>query len=859
MLNFHVYSWHQGMSNADVEISTQTIFDLIGKHADLDVLLQAVTAWIEERIPDAVVSVMLYDAATDSISLKRDVRFSEAYFEALQNAKIGPDVGTCGAAAFERKLRITPDIFQDPNWRLYADLAKAEGLAACWSAPVIGAQGNLYGTFATYYRKPKQPTDAEIQLIQRAASLVALAFAHQQERAMRLRLNERYASLFRNHPDIVFELDCDGLVVAANASIEKVSGFTETQMIGHHYCEFISEASRLIAGQAFAKVLAGEAQNYEVFVKHASGNNYWLDITNLPIIIDEEVIGVFGIGRDITQRKRIDEQLRLLKRGIEASPHGIVLADASSKDMPLVYVNPAFTAITGYAEEEVLGTNCRFLQGEDTDPEAIAAIRRALKHRQELQVTIRNYRKDGSWFWNQLILGPVLDEQGQCTHYFGIQQDITRQREYEDLIATQNTQDALTGLMNRNSFENRLVRESELTKGGRSALTIMCINLDDFSSLNQSLGHQIGDKILVAVADRLSFSVTDNDVLARLAADEFAVMCSTSSAAVAIDYYAERLLKILARPFDIDGYQIHISASIGISEVPKSVDRVLDGLKQAVIAVDEAKRQGRNTWAWYRHQDSLLGIDYATMRRDLMEAIDDEQFELYYQPQVTVDNQRVETVEALIRWQHPQRGWIAPLDFIPLAEKTGQIIAIGQWVLQRACLDIAKWNAEHQNQLSLAVNISPLQFRRTGFLEQVKNALKVSKLEPSRLELEVTESVLMFGAERTIEILNQLRELGVKISIDDFGTGYSSLSYLRALPVDKLKLDRSFIQHLPENKKDGAIVRGLITMAHHLDLAVVAEGVETEQQVTFLREQDCNVLQGFYFAKPAPLNELQQD
>ena len=302
-----------------------------------------------------------------------------------------------------------------------------------------------------------------------------------------------------------------------------------------------------------------------------------------------------------------------------------------------------------------------------------------------------------------------------------------------------------------------------------------------------------------------------------------------------------------------------MSASIGIAVDNGSIQQSTELLYQSVLAMKEAKKQGRNTWQWYKESNNKIvpEIDYAHLRLELREAIQQKQFNLFYQPLVHPSTGRVKGVEALVRWCHPERGYIFPDVFIPLAEKTGQIVAIGQWVLEKACLDIAEWNRQHNTQLTVSVNISPLQFGRTGFLEGLNYVLEISHLSPELLKIEITEGVIITGAERTVEILKSVRALGVQVAIDDFGTGYSSLSYLRRLPINQIKLDRSFIEELTINNQDAAIVQSIIHLAHQLNLEVVAEGVETLKQASLLYQQGCDLLQGYFYAKPAPLTDLK--
>lgn len=846
------------MSQTASYLETQSIFNLIGQHANLALIFQTVSSWLEARIPNSMVSIMLYSETEQTLNLISGTKhFSNRYKEAITNLKIGENVGACGAAAFHRKLIICENLALDKNWESFKTVIQEENLNACWSTPIINAQGKLYGTFATYYRSPKCPTSTHVKLIRHAASLVALSMDLHAERQKSLNLNDKYRSFFTYHPDAIFEHDLEGSIIDVNLASKDITKSSHEQILGLHFSKFICAESQAIAETAFEQAVNGNGQHLEIQAMNALGECYWLDLTYLPIKQAQQVVGVFGIARDITSRRETEEMLRLLKRSVDANPHGIVLTQAT-QNQAIEYVNPAFENLTGYTKEEVIGQNCNFLQGPDTDAETVNQIRNAIDEQQEIQVVLKNYRKDGSWFWNQLIVGPVFDDKNVCTHFIGIQQDITQQRANSEYIARQQTHDSLTGLINHHTFEDALEVAFCIQHATHESLIVMYINLDDFQPLNQSLGHVIGDQLLSAVANRLRQVIQEEDAVSHFSGDEFAILLNKCHDLKQVAVMAEQILKSLSVPFDIEDHKIHISASIGIADNDPQVEKSKQLLHHAIHAMSEAKKEGGNTWHWYAFNSTgTPKIDYVLMRHELMVALEEKQFKLVYQPVIDADSGKLKSVEALIRWQHPEKGIISPADFIPFAERTGQIVVIGQWVLQQACLDIVDWNNKHGTQLSVAVNLSPLQFRRTGFLQELQQTLADTLLPPELLKVEVTETMLIAGADRSLEILKAVRDLGVKVSVDDFGTGYSSLSYLRTLPIDEIKLDRSFIEHLPENEKDGAIVAAIIVMAHKLGLNVVAEGIENHAQAQFLRKYECNYFQGYYFAKPASLTELK--
>ncbi|MDW7748027.1 EAL domain-containing protein [Halomonas sp.] len=836
----------------------QNVHERIAQQVPLEETFDAIAHWIELLLPDAVVAFMRFDTKRQTLSLTPSQRFSPAYQECLTAVPIGPDAASFGCAAYCREPVVTEDIRTDSRWVVFRDVAEREGLRSCWSNPVMTANGELLGTFGTYFREPRHPTDTSRRRLKQAAALVALAILRDRDASNHRALAEWHRSLFVNHPDGVYEFDLEGRFQRGNAALTRITGYPETDMVGRHFNEFIDPEYRERTQASFDIARRGGSHQYETLGTHRDGHLYRMEILNFPVSVDGEVVGVYGICRDITQRKQGEEARRLLERGIQATPNGVLMADASQPDLPLVYANDAFYAITGYAPEEVLGRNCRFLRGPDTDPEASTAIRWAISERQSADVILLNYRKDGTPFWNHLSLSPVFDEEGACTHYIGILQDITQQCEQEAQIAYQATHDLLTGLPNRTAFDERLQEAFEQVQEASGLLVVMHLDLDGFKTVNDGLGYHIGNQLLVAVGDRLREVAGDRDTLARMTGDEFVLLLADLDGRQAGIAMAERVLSVLSKPFMIDGRPLHISTSIGIACNCDTISHAYELMQRADLAVADAKQQGRNTWHWYAGDQQRVSEEAVLLRHDLHTALRYDQFELYYQPIVEAVNGRIRGLEALIRWHHPERGMISPGVFIPLAEQTGQIIPLGRWILRRACQDAAAMRVEGELGGPVAVNISSLQFRRDGFLTDVQAELDAAGLPPELLELEVTESVLLDGSESAIALINDLKAMGIRVALDDFGTGFSSLSYLRDLPIHKVKLDRAFIQDIATNRSNAAIVQGIITMAHHLDLTVVAEGIEEREQQQDLIRRNCDLLQGYYFARPMPRKAIME-
>jgi diguanylate cyclase (GGDEF)-like protein/PAS domain S-box-containing protein len=559
---------------------------------------------------------------------------------------------------------------------------------------------------------------------------------------------------------------------------------------------------------------------------------------------------------DLLERKRAEEAMRLRDRAIAAASNGIAITDPNQPDNPVIYCNPALERITGYTQEEILGRNLRFLQGPDTDPATISEIRNALKEERECWVVLKNYRKDGSPFWNELTIAPVRDEKGRLTHFIGVQADITQRKRDEETIRHLAYDDALTGLPNRTLFNDRLTLALAQAHRNREKLAIMLVDLDRFKIINDTLGHAIGDQLLRGVAQRLVSSLREGDTVARLGDDEFALLLPGMDQIEDVAKTAQKIIEIVKSAFYFEGHELYVTPSIGIALYPNDGEDVQTLLKNANTALHRAKEQGRNTYQLYTPAMNATALERLALESRLYRALEREEFVIYYQPQINIHTGRVVGVEALVRWRHPKLGLILPGKFIPLAEETGFIIPLGEWVLLTACAQNKAWQDAGFPPLRMAVNLSISHFKREDLTKMLTQVLEKTGLPPSYLELELTESIGMENVERAITKLRELKALGVKLSIDDFGTGYSSLSYLKRFPIDTLKIDQSFVQHIPTNPSDAAITTAIIAMAHSLNLKVIAEGVETEEQLAFLRPYRCDEMQGFLFSKPLPAEEF---
>ncbi|MGO4467734.1 putative bifunctional diguanylate cyclase/phosphodiesterase, partial [Pseudoduganella sp. RAF53_2] len=552
------------------------------------------------------------------------------------------------------------------------------------------------------------------------------------------------------------------------------------------------------------------------------------------------------------QLKQVNQTLLLRERAIESSTSAIVVTEAREGN-PTVYVNPAFERTTGYSAADIMGKSPRLLYGTDLDQHGVSEIRNAIQEHRDGHAVMRCYRKDGTMFWNDVTLSPVRDEEGRVTHFVSIQHDITAMKAYESELHHQATHDALTGLPNRVLLHDRLLQTIQHAARKGHELWLVSIDLDRFKFTNSRLGHKGGDRLLQVVAARLRAAVRPLDTVARLGGDEFALLLLAEHGAHAPRAdQLQRVLDKLAEPLVLDGVELFLSCSAGIAVYPADSDDPHVLAERADIAMYRAKEMGGNNYQFYTAaMNEQLG-ERLRIESALRTALERREFELHYQPQVDTESGRIVGMEALIRWRHPEMGMVAPNRFIPLAEETGLILPVGSWVLRTACEQLRQWQCEGRENLRMAVNVSARQVAEPDFVQSVAAVLAETGLSPHCLELELTESTVMNDVEHAISVMHQLKKLGVKLAIDDFGTGYSSLAHLKRFEIDVLKIDQTFVRDLTVDPDDAAIVTTIIALAENLDLEVISEGVETEEQIAFLRQHGCQQMQGYFFSRPVP-------
>ena len=558
---------------------------------------------------------------------------------------------------------------------------------------------------------------------------------------------------------------------------------------------------------------------------------------------------------EIRQRKQAEQGLLLSAKVFENNTEAIMIVDAARN---IVMVNQAFTNITGYGADEVLGKNPRLLSSGRQSGEFYAALWDSLATQDLWRGEIWNQNKAGVVFPEWVTISVLRDEQAQITHYIAVYLDITARKKEEERINYLANYDVLTGLPNRYLLSDRIEQALSSAQRHSGKVGVLFIDLDRFKNINDSLGHDIGDALLKQVATRLKSCLRRTDTIARQGGDEFVAVLTELDSANEVIFVAEKMIASLQENFILDDYQLSITPSIGISIYPEDGSLPVELMRNADLAMYRAKDNGRNNFQFYSPDMNIRAVERLKLENDLRLAISQQQLMVYYQPKVSVANGNMVGMEALLRWRHPELGFVSPAIFIPVAEESGLINEIGDWVLQQSCLQARLWQARGFAIVPIAVNLSARQLKQVNLVEHILHVLRDTGLESRYLVLEITESMLLDMGESGLGVLEQLQNAGIKLALDDFGTGYSSLSRLKNLPLDSLKIDQSFVRDIVTDPDDASIVSATAVLAHALNLRVTAEGVETQQQLNYIKSLHCEEYQGYLFSRPVPPAEIEK-
>ena len=609
-------------------------------------------------------------------------------------------------------------------------------------------------------------------------------------------------------------------------------------------------------GQDFP-LYSSEATYGALRIQTTGGSQFDADEQRIFELVAQDTAESISRLRHTAAQHQLESRLRQLSRALESSCNGVMITSSTLLDHPIVYVNPAFERISGYTAEEVIGLSGRFLVRDDLNQKGLNNIRDALRNQHDAHAILRNYKKDGTLFWNELFIAPVRDETGGATtHFVSIINDVTERINYEQQLEYQATHDSLTGLANRNLLNDRIAQAIALARESGLLVGILLLDLDRFKLVNDGFGHTPANELLKAVSARLAGCVRDTDTVARLGGDEFVVVLSRIQSADDVAVVAGKILRALGQPCVLESKEIFITASIGAALYPRDGEHGEALLRNADVAMYRVKEHGRNSYRFYAPEMSHMALDRLDMEGNLRRALERGELLVHYQPLLSLASGRIVGAEALIRWSHPRIGLIHPGEFIPLAEETGLIIQLGNFVLNRVCQDLRDWQDDGLPAVQVAINLSARQFRQDDLAASVRKAIAKYGIDGELLDFELTESMVMHDVDNTLATLRELKALGPSLSLDDFGTGYSSLSYLKRFPIDTLKIDRSFINDIHKDSDDAAIAQAVIAMAHKLGMRVVAEGVETAAQLELLRTYECDSFQGYLFSRPVPVDEF---
>jgi diguanylate cyclase (GGDEF)-like protein/PAS domain S-box-containing protein len=658
-------------------------------------------------------------------------------------------------------------------------------------------------------------------------------------------------------PGPVFYKDREGRYLGCNQAFLDLLGRVRSEVIGATVYDLAPRdlAHRYTAADDELLQRSG-SQVYESIVRRADGS--YRDVVFHKAAYGqpgEHGGGLVGVMLDITDRKRMEVRLQQAATVFDSSAEGITI---TAPDGRIIAVNRAFTEITGYREDEVIGCNPRILQSGLQDSAFYREMWQSLAACGRWQGELWNRRKNGQVFVESLTISAVKDKDGQLTHYVGVFSDTTELRRAHDQLDHQAHHDPLTGLPNRLLLGDRLYKALQRAHRDAAGVAVLFIDLDRFKNINDTLGHQVGDRVLCEVARRLGRLMRESDTVGRLGGDEFLIVIEDIAEPTVASHIAEKILTALQdSPVTVE-QEFFVSASIGISLFPQDGADAETLMKNADVAMYRAKERGRNAYEFFTEDLTQSSLARLQMETDLRRAIERDELRVYLQPQFSLATGKVLGAEALVRWLHAERGLVMPGEFIKLAEESGLIVPIGEWVQHAAACRWSAWVAAGYQPGVLSVNVSGVEFARGRIQETARKTLAASQLPAQFLELEITESAIMSHAENSAQVLENLRAMGLNLVIDDFGTGYSSLAYLKRLPLNKLKVDQGFVRGLPDDTEDCAIVRAVIALAHSLQLTVIAEGVESEAQRDFLTRAGCDEMQGYLHGRPMPFDEYER-
>ncbi len=674
------------------------------------------------------------------------------------------------------------------------------------------------------------------------------------ERALR-ESEDRYRSLVELSPDAIVA-HRDGEIVFANQAAVTMFGASRAEdIVGRSLSDLVHPDQQRTVDmmQAGKNDETAEERYLEEKLHRFDGGSIDIEVAGSPIVYEGRP-AIQLVIRDITERRRAEEELRLAATVFQTTAEAIMVCDAGNR---IKAINPAFTRITGYPLEGVLGKSPSILSSGRHDKEFYREMWNRLTLKGQWEGEVWNRRKSGEVFPEWLSITAIKDRWGNVVEYVAVASDITKRKQNEEHIRRQANYDALTDLPNRALFSDRLSRSIIAGRRESGMVALLFVDLDRFKTVNDTLGHARGDMLLEKVARRLLDCVREADTVARLGGDEFTIILRNINRSADAAGVAEEVIESLGRPFQLDGNEAFIGGSVGITIYPDDASDPETMLRNADMAMYKAKEAGRNVYRFFTPEMDKQALARMTLEHDLRYAVERGEFMLVYQPIVTAGDGDLAGVEALLRWNHPSRGVVAPAEFIQVAEDMGVIMQLGEWVLREACRQTKDWRNAGAPDFWISINLSSAQIKRGLTADRIASVLEEADLPPEFINFEITEHMIIGDSWESVAWLDAVNAMGFKLAIDDFGTGYSSISYLRRLPVDMLKIDGSFVATVPENHENAALIKAIIALARALGIQVVGEGVETEEQQAFLTEHGCDFIQGYHPGRPMLAGEFE--
>ncbi len=723
---------------------------------------------------------------------------------------------------------------------------------------VIPTASGVFGVMLVYSSRPRTFLEYELAFLKSAANLLGEAVERSRTEDALRKSESRLKQLIASTLDAVFSIDRQGLVIEWNPQAEATFGLLAWEVIGEPLPrDVIGPQLSRIFDALFAPGGRPTKGRIETTARRLNGEDFPIEVTIEPVGSGEDLTFTAFL-RDISERNRaraeLEKREQRFRALVEKSWSGVALLD---EHLAFSYSGASTERLLGYGETDLVGTSfLSYVHPREREAvrETLGALAKGTGH--ESQSELRFRHSNGSWMWLEAFAQNMLHDASVSAIVLNYR-DVTQRKATEKQLEYQAYYDTLTGLPNRLLFRDRVVNAIAHARRNRRGIAVMYLDLDHFKLVNDSLGHSLGDALLAEVGTRLQGCVRASDTISRLGGDEFTILLMDTSSQEVIAAVARKILQSLSHPFRVGGHELFVTASIGISTFPGDGDEVETLLKSADSAMYRAKELGRNQAQMFMASMNERYGRRLALEQSLHHALEREELVVHYQPIFDRNRKKIVSLEALVRWQHPTRGLVPPADFIGLAEETGLVVPIGEWVLRQVCRDLRTWRENGLPSLRIGVNISAPQFQQISFPKVVASIMSEFSCDPAGLEFEITETVAVQNIDVTMNTMRELKELGIRIAIDDFGTGQSSLVYLKRFPIDTVKIDRAFVREVTTDESAAAIVSYVINLAHTLRLSVVAEGVETEEQWSFLKLNACDQMQGFLFSHPLPADEVE--